>query len=589
MTLKDKIEAQTDGKYENIQSVLTEYLNSSISIIPQFLFTASDMYEKHNKDSTLLVKALKKFIDNDEYDNLNGACLNQWLCIHSPDRIELKNILDNIEQFLSKEAKMLYENEVNKLNDYFNLLIKHFPKIGGRVNSLKSQINIIPLLNDNISMDRLNNINELLTTVNILIEKSRNFIEEESFSQEDKKLFIEFKENHKFVAHSNAMLKVFKQIKHIAITNETVLITGETGTGKELVARAIHKNSAKDKEMISVNCGAIQKDIIESELFGHKKGSFSPAPFDRKGHFEMANNSTIFFDEIGELHLDIQVKLLRVLEDGTFMRVGESVGKKSNFRLITATNADLKERIKSKKFRDDLYYRINIFQIHLPPLRERKKDIPYLAHYLYKLELKKKKDRYNEIQLPFDVSHKNFKSLKDRKWVGNIRELKNHIIRFTAALSAHNNKINSRTFYKLLQDPLIDTDDLLEKPNIKDEIFNNDLDIKALKYFIENRYVKDQIHKHIGKTQKPAVKHLHGAFLCLLNHVDYDLDKIPEILSEYLINIEDKQEFFEKTREVIESIIKSSFTETKSYYPKHEDLVTLLKERYPQLVQVTKK
>lgn len=219
---------------------------------------------------------------------------------------------------------------------------------------------------------------------------------------------------------SQIMQEVNHVIKQVAVTDITVLITGESGVGKELVAQAIHTNSPRSKKtMITVNCGAIPEGIIESELFGHEKGAFTGASEMRKGYFELADGGTIFLDEIGELPLNVQVKFLRILENGEFMRVGSSQPRKVNVRVIAATNKNLQQLTSNKLFRADLFYRLRTVNIQIPALRDRLEDIPELA--------KKFADDFslrNNIQFA-GFREGSFEKLKEYYWPGNVRELKN--------------------------------------------------------------------------------------------------------------------------------------------------------------------
>jgi len=198
----------------------------------------------------------------------------------------------------------------------------------------------------------------------------------------------------RIIARDRKMIEVFQQIINVAEYDYPVNIFGETGTGKELVAEAIHKASPrKDEPFVPINCGAMPEGLVESELFGHVKGSFSGAIRDKKGRFELADGGTIFLDEIAELSKHMQAKLLRFLQDGKFERVGGEKTVRINVRVISATNKNLKEEMKKNRFRDDLYYRINVVPISLPPLRERKSDIPLLVNHF----LKQAARQYNRI------------------------------------------------------------------------------------------------------------------------------------------------------------------------------------------------
>lgn len=228
----------------------------------------------------------------------------------------------------------------------------------------------------------------------------------------------------KIIGKSKPIQKAIDLAQKVAITDTTVLLTGETGTGKEVFAQAIHQASPRSKQnFVAINCSAFSKELLESEMFGHKAGAFTGANKDQKGLFDEANNGTIFLDEIGEMALDLQAKLLRVLETGEFIRVGDSKPTKVNARIIAATNRDLQKEIEQVHFREDLFYRISAFQIHLPPLRERVFDIEPLArHFLQTFTFKTNKKIKS-------VSEEYFEALKQYQWRGNIRELKNIIER----------------------------------------------------------------------------------------------------------------------------------------------------------------
>ena len=215
---------------------------------------------------------------------------------------------------------------------------------------------------------------------------------------------------------------VFQRLKSVAPTDATVLIEGETGTGKELIARALHNESLrKNKHMITVGCAALSSSLIESEVFGHEKGAFTGANTRRIGRFELANKSTIFLDEIGELSLELQAKLLRVIEEGEFERLGSSKTIKVDIRIITATNRNLEEEVRKGRFREDLYYRLSTFVITAPPLRERKGDIPLLVNYFVGQYCK------NTGKTIKTIPRATMKILEKYTWPGNVRELQNVI------------------------------------------------------------------------------------------------------------------------------------------------------------------
>lgn len=226
------------------------------------------------------------------------------------------------------------------------------------------------------------------------------------------------------IGKSKGIEQVIDLAQKVAKTDSTVLLTGETGTGKEVFAQAIHENSNRvGKSFVALNCSTFSKEILESELFGHKQGAFTGALKDKKGFIEEANGGTLFLDEIGEMPIDLQAKLLRVLETSEYIPVGDTTPKKSNFRLIAATNRDLKTESDEHRFRSDLYFRLNIFEIKLPSLRERIKDISVLAHYFVKQFSEKTNKKTLNITDDF------LQKLENYSWPGNIRELKNIIER----------------------------------------------------------------------------------------------------------------------------------------------------------------
>jgi DNA-binding NtrC family response regulator len=225
------------------------------------------------------------------------------------------------------------------------------------------------------------------------------------------------------VGESPEIQKVFKTIEKVAASESTILITGESGTGKELVARAIHYNSHRcEKPLVIINCGAIPGELLESELFGHEKGAFTGAHRTRIGRFELADGGTIFLDEIGDMSPDLQVKLLRVLQEQTFERVGSTRTMKVDIRVLAATNKDLASSIDNGKFREDLFYRLNVIPIKVPPLRQRKSDIPLLiSFFLTRLGGRRRQDRKRMKRF----SEKALEAMLKYDWPGNIRELEN--------------------------------------------------------------------------------------------------------------------------------------------------------------------
>jgi len=251
---------------------------------------------------------------------------------------------------------------------------------------------------------------------------------------------------HDLVGKSRAMKEIFKTIGIVSQSKTTVLIEGESGTGKELIARAIHDHTDKSKPFISINCSAIVETLLESELFGHERGAFTGATYQKQGKFELADSGTLLLDEIGDMSLNMQVKLLRVMQEREFERVGGKERIKTDVRIIAATNKSLKEQVSQGSFREDLYYRLNVIQIHVPPLRERYEDIPILVdHLIHKLnrELSKKIGRIQSSAL---------QSLVDRDWPGNVRQLENVLRR--AVVHSHGDILIAESLDEPADEPM---------------------------------------------------------------------------------------------------------------------------------------
>jgi DNA-binding NtrC family response regulator len=252
-------------------------------------------------------------------------------------------------------------------------------------------------------------------------------IEWEKLAQENialKKSLQQRKGSLQIIGSSPAIMSIIKMIDQVAKSTATVLISGESGTGKELAARAIHYHSdRKDKPFITINCTAMPEQIIESELFGHIKGSFTGAWKDKKGMVEEADRGTLFLDEIGELNMAMQAKLLRLLQEGEYKPVGGLITKQADIRFVVATNQNLKKLIEAKQFREDLYYRLNVINLHIPPLRDRKEDIPTLTHHFLK-----KFNSLNDKKIS-SIATETISVLMSKSWPGNVRELENCIER----------------------------------------------------------------------------------------------------------------------------------------------------------------
>lgn len=266
------------------------------------------------------------------------------------------------------------------------------------------------------------------------------------------------------IGNSPLILNAKKLAERVALTDAAVLLTGETGTGKEVFANAIHEGSDRKKNtFVAINCSAFSKEILESELFGHKQGAFTGALKDKKGLIEEANGGTLFLDEIGEMPVELQAKLLRVLETGEFIKMGETKVSKSDFRLIAATNRNLEEEIRQGNFREDLYFRLNVFEITLPALRDRKEDLKMLAKNF--IDLFSNKLHLSSIQVNPDY----YKMLDKNDWKGNIRELRNAVER--SLILMNDNILDAESLPHYSEKPVQESDSLsmrsLEKIHIQ--------------------------------------------------------------------------------------------------------------------------
>lgn len=295
-------------------------------------------------------------------------------------------------------------------------------------------------------------------------------------------------EFNNLVGASTLMQKVFELVKKVAPTDSTVLITGESGTGKEIIAKSIHYHSLRrDKPFVSLNCGGIPEQLLESELFGHEKGSFTGAVSQKKGLIETAEEGTFFLDEVAELSPALQVKLLRVLQEKEYKRVGGLENLRVDIRLLAATNKDLPEAVKQKTFREDLFFRLNVIPIHLPPLRDRREDIPHLIDQFLTV-LNKKRGNKNPIKL----APSTIKILMQYSWPGNIRELEN-LIEQLVTLSEH---------------------DLITPEDLPKHLLSD----------IENKVcIEDSINKELGSYQERKTRFEKSYFTALLKQYDWNI------------------------------------------------------------------
>ena len=291
-----------------------------------------------------------------------------------------------------------------------------------------------------------------------LLISVRNAVEQSSLVKENKKLKKELSSSEKIIGNSSVIQTIYETIARVAKTDARILITGENGTGKELIAQELHRQSNRvNKELIEVNCAAIPHELIESELFGHEKGSFTGAVKQRIGKFEQADGGNLFLDEIGDMSLQAQAKVLRAIEEGKIERVGGNAKIAVDVRIISATNKELQEEITKGYFREDLYHRLNVIPIHIPPLRERKDDIPLLIEHFSKIICEKNKfpqKKYTDAAL---------KTLQSLPWKGNVRELRNVVERIVIMVPKP--EINEKDVLLFTQTAGSKVDDLLNISN----------------------------------------------------------------------------------------------------------------------------
>ncbi len=381
-----------------------------------------------------------------------SGLLTDWLAIEKEEQGSFRSINDQISKEAAQELRILEKNKnsLDKLPgiftaDKFNELCNRFPIYAYAQKAYR--IKSVLRLPFNLSMDKSAHIIFSSTKDNAYTAKHLSILEHcvaqislaldnllafKQLKQEKIYLEEEIKSEHNFeeiVGTSSALREVLQKVSQVAPTKSTVLIQGETGTGKELIARAIHKLSPqKDRTLLKVNCAALSPQLIESELFGHEKGSFTGATERRIGKFELANESTIFLDEIGELPVELQAKILRVLQEKEIERIGGKNTLRVDIRIVAATNRDLLKMVSKGEFRSDLFYRLNVFPIYLPPLHERKEDIPLLAaHFIEKSS--KKLHKYIET-----LTDESLNEMLTYQWPGNVRELE-HVIERAVILS----------------------------------------------------------------------------------------------------------------------------------------------------------
>ena len=314
---------------------------------------------------------------------------------------------------------------------------------------------------------------------------------------------------YRIIGKSKAIQRIFSLLEKIIDSNSTVLIEGESGVGKELICQTIHYNSPRrDKSLVIQNCSGLNENLLESELFGHVRGSFTGAISDKKGLFEIADKGTFFLDEIAEMSPALQAKLLRVLQDGTFTKVGGTSPQKVDVRIIAATNKNLEKLVEKGKFREDLFYRLNVIKIEVPPLRERREDIPLLIDYFLDKHARAKGKKKN-------ISEMALKMLLDYDWPGNVRELENEIERLVL-LSGHQDLITEDILSARLKEAGIVSKrrGLRVEGKLKDAItsLEKEMIIEGLQ---RNKWNKTRAAKDLGISRANLIRKIH----------EYELDR----------------------------------------------------------------
>ncbi len=330
-----------------------------------------------------------------------------------------------------------------------------------------------------------------LDEILLVLKRAQEF---KALKAENIRLRGQLRDRYRFdrlIGQSAQMQTLYRMVERVARTDSTVLIMGESGTGKELIANAIHYNSErKDKAFVPINCGAIPEELLESELFGHEKGAFTGAIKERRGRFELAHQGTVFLDEIGEMSMKLQVKLLRVLQEKKYERIGGSRTIQVDVRIIAATNKDMEKAVASGEFREDLFYRLNVIPIHVPPLRDRNGDVPILVQHFLRQHCEKK-----------DIPQKKFsinalEALERYNWPGNVRELENVIERLVILTEEEEIQLEDLPLRMRRQQTVGNWGQI--------EVGDSGIDLKKILDDLENRLILEALQKAGGVKNKAA-------------------------------------------------------------------------------------
>jgi len=420
-----------------------------------------------------------------------------------------KNGISTVIPDISKEKEFLNKNILNKFEDKKVAFLAVPIKVG------KETIGVLSAFkpyekkeNFDMYLKLLNMIANIISQfikLSIQIKKEQNqLIKEKEDLEKQLKNIMSSSGLEGIIGRSKAILEISQMVKKVAPTSATVLITGESGVGKEIIAKAIHYNSPRaDKPFIKINCAAIPEELLESELFGYEKGAFTGANTTKKGKFELANGGTMFLDEIGDMPLSLQAKLLRVLQEKEIERLGGSKPIKIDVRIVAATNKNLKKMVYEGTFREDLYYRLNVINIHIPPLRERKEDIPLLVYYFL--------DKFNKMYgKNLKISDKLMNILLNYHWPGNVRQLQNTIERMV--ILAKGNILTEQDLPADIRNQIVEFKELetpsggtilLNKENVKLPKTVEELEREAIiKALEETNYIIKRAAEKLGMTPR---------------------------------------------------------------------------------------
>lgn len=494
--------------------------------------------------------------------------------------LELLHSTDNLNRMNYFDCHIFDGYYLIKFDIEFATTAKYsnYPLIESMINDLKSIYTQIECEFQNVMSDK--------TYQPVRSPDGHKFVPNE----EQLKIFKEFEKQHGFIARSESMLEIFDLVKRYN-NKITILITGETGVGKELIVKAIHKESnQKNKSLISENCAGKDSGILDSTLFGHEKGAFTSADRQHKGIFERADKGTVFLDEIGDMSLNMQNKLLRVIQEKTITRLGGEKEIPVDFRLICATNKNLNKLVQQGKFKEDLLNRIDVASIAIPSLNERPDDIPYLAEYLFnKFQKEYVTNQYN--RAPDWISSNNFTPLKQHYWKGNVRGLEHYMERFVIYNKEVLSKLKPEILRKLFKNKKLSIQDLVKNPTSNDKIFHDNKYFEILMLYIENHYDRPKTTEVSGYHIDTVRSRLSSSMLQLGKKFEFQEESMVNYLVEQNILTEkDRDIFTKKIIEVFNYIITASIRKTKRnfYDPADKQLLDALFKSRIDLVDLIK-